>query len=332
MSVLTLIIIIVSFAIIVVVSDFFILRKFRNAYMQILAVLTGGRNRDHQEETYSEDIKFDQFTDHLNDVDEDEDDDNEEQTAKEELSVEINREVEKITEEMRHHEQLREKLEKHYVTLRKVARDMLESLISPPPYISPSDTHIPVPIMDERPLWMDLSRNHIPVGKGDIFAKWSEYVEEMNRITVTKTRVFRSVEAYLFGGYSYPRIEASQEDGRDNFYTVDGMLLLLNSIYFNGQAKLEITDGRRQKRISKNPVLMLDGTPFAKGKSDEISSIEAKVNNLMNTDENWNVEGMDELMELLRKVETIKNEISATLNWFIFDNSEMKMCEMVKND
>ncbi|MGP6239454.1 hypothetical protein ACNF40_03435 [Cuniculiplasma sp. SKW4] len=323
MSIESLIIIIVSFALLLVLSDFFMLRKLRNDVSNMMSLLIGDESHNDPVDIVAGEPQEENYSDESEE---------EEETVKEELKVEINREVEKITEEMRHQEFIREKLEKHYVTLRKVARDMIDSLISPPPYTSPNDTYIPVPVINERPLWVDLAKNHIPSEKGDLLNRWADFVDTMNKITVMKTRVFRNVENYLFGGLNFTRKDSIKSEPQENVYSIDALLKLMNSIFFNEKLKIEVTDGKRGKKLAKSVLLSLGDSNLVSGSNDEISSIEAKINSLLNSEEQYTVEGMNELVELLKNAEKTKSEITDTLNWFIFDNSEMKMCEMVKSD
>ncbi|MGP6206970.1 hypothetical protein ACNF42_02905 [Cuniculiplasma sp. SKW3] len=323
MSIESLIIIIVSFALLLVLSDFFMLRKLRNDVSNMMSLLIGDESHNDPVDIVAGEPQEENYSDESEE---------EEETVKEELKVEINREVEKITEEMRHQEFIREKLEKHYVTLRKVARDMIDSLISPPPYTSPNDTHIPVPVINERPLWVDLAKNHIPSEKGDLLNRWADFVDTMNKITVMKTRVFRNVENYLFGGLNFTRKDSIKSEPQENVYSIDALLKLMNSIFFNEKLKIEVTDGKRGKKLGKAVLLSLGDSNLVSGSNDEISSIEAKINSLLNSEGQYTVEGMNELVELLKNAEKTKSEITDTLNWFIFDNSEMKMCEMVKSD
>lgn len=325
MSIASLIIIIVSFAILLILSDFFILKKLRDDVSNMLNIFIGDESHNDPVHVVAGETDIESY----NDESEEEE---EEEAVKEELKVEINREVEKITEEMRHQEFMREKLEKHYVTLRKVARDMIDSLVSPPPYTSPNDTHIPVPVINERPLWVDLARNHIPTEKGDLLNRWADFVDTMNKITVMKTRAFRNVENYLFGGLNFTRKDGIKSEPQENVYSTDALLKLMNSIFFNEKLKIEVTDSKRGKKLAKTMSLFLGDSNLVMGNADEISSIEAKINSLLNSDGQYNVDGMNELVELLKSAERTKLEITNMLNWFIFDNSEMKMCEMVKSD
>ena len=326
MSILTLFAIIVSFAILLALSDFAIVRKMRNDISRLVDLFTGDDNATDSVHIIGRE------SDIAEEYEEVEEPDEEEDSTKEELKVEIDKEVEKITEEMRHHEIIRERLERHYVTLRRVARDMIDSLISPPPYTSPNDTHIPVPVIDERPLWVDLARNHIPSSTGDLMGRWADFVDSMNKITVTKTRVFRNVENYLFSGLNLTRKDSLRSDSQENSYSAEALIKLMNVIYFKENSKIEVADSKKGRKVSRNMSIFIGDLNLVSGSSEEVSSIEAKINALLSAEGTYNVEGMNELSELLRNAEKLKDDITSILNWFIFDNSEMKMCEMVKND
>ncbi len=323
MSITTLVILIPVFAILVFVSDYLIFRKINYSNMMIMDKIKESQQIEiigepEIEEEYKQD-------------DEGEEDEDESADFREELNVEINREVEKITEEMRHHEQMREKLEKHYVTLRKVARDMLESLVMPEPFVSISESHVAIPVMDERPLWIDLAKNHIPPSRGEMYSKWSSYIEKMNRITEMKVKVLRAAENYLFAGLGYERVNGQDSEPGDKYYSVEGSFEILNSIFYGRPLLMDTIDGRKQKKSSKYLSLIANGKKFAEGRSEEILAIKSKVESLINA-KDFEIAEMKEMRELISGVKEIKGEMEATLNWFIFDNAEMKMCEMVRND
>jgi len=83
------------------------------------------------------------------DIEYDEDsDETQPSVKKEEIKLEVDSEMERINSEMRKNEILMEKLEKHYSSLRKVSKDIMESLTEPTMFQTMSEDYAPVPLMD----------------------------------------------------------------------------------------------------------------------------------------------------------------------------------------
>lgn len=250
---------------------------------------------------------------------------------REEIKLEVDREMERITSEMRRNEMLMEKLEKHYSSLRKVSKDIMESLREPTIFQNMSEDYAPVPLMDSKPLWIDLSKNHIPLERGNLAALWEKYTSQMNIYSHMKLPAIRSMIDFLISPLNYKKVELSDvPDTTEPYYIQKPVIHILNALIL-GHPALEILleEEKPTKRGGKLFTIKLNGDLFAEGKHHDILALQSIIDNLIGI-RNTNVtEEVKNIFSVSEDIEKSISEIKGLLNWFIFEEDNMTQCEMV---
>ncbi len=262
---------------------------------------------------------------------EEEPDDTPPPEKKEEIKLEVDREMERINSEMRRNEMLMEKLEKHYSSLRKVSKDIMESLREPTIFQNMSEDYAPVPLMDSKPLWMDLSKNHIPLDRGNLEELWEKYTDQMNVYSHMKLPAIRSMINYLISPLNYKKVELSDvPETTEPYYIQKPVIHILNALILGSPAlEIIVEEEKSTKKSGKLFTIKLNGDLFAEGKHHDILALQSIINNFIGS-RNTNV--TDEVKNIFAVSEDIKrsiSEIRGLLNWFIFEEDNMTQCEMV---
>lgn len=271
-------------------------------------------------EDFQADIEYDEDSDEI-----------QPSVKKEEIKLEVDSEMERINSEMRKNEILMEKLEKHYSSLRKVSKDIMESLTEPTMFQTMSQDYAPVPLMDSKPLWIDLSRNHIPLERGNLEELWEKYTDQMNVYSHMKLPAISSLIAYLFSPLNYRKVELpGAPNATEPYYIQKPVIHILNALIL-GTPSLEMTVGeeRSVKKSGKLFTIKLNGDLFAEGKHHDILALKSIIDNFIET-RNTNV--TDEVKNIYAIAENIKKSITrirGLLNWFIFEEDNMTQCDMV---
>ncbi len=263
---------------------------------------------------------------------EEEDDEETEHTGKkEEIKLEVDHEMERVNRELKNNEILMEKLEKHYSSLRKVSKDMMESLIDPSPFQSMAEDYVPIPLIDSKPLWLDLSRNHIPTERGNLKEMWEKYTDRMNVYSHMKLPAIKSLVSFLFRNSDYKKIEKSEaSEAREAYYVQQPVTHILNELIF-GNPKVEIIleEEKSSKKTGKFFVLRINNELMAGGKQHDLLAMQSIIQNIVDT-KNTNVtKEIRDISDLVRGIREFISDIRTLLNWFIFEEDNMTQCEIV---
>lgn len=257
--------------------------------------------------------------------------DMDDEVKKEEIKLEIDKDMERINNELKKNELLMEKLEKHYSSLRKVSKDIMESLRDPSLFLSLSEDYAPVPLMDDKPLWIDLSRNHIPVERGNLSDLWEEYVNSMNIYSHLKVPAIRSMRSFIFDGTEYQVVESlDAADKKEGYFLIKPIIHIMNTIV-SGEPKLEISieDDKKPRKGGKQSVIRLNGELFAGGRPSDILTLKSLIQNLAESkDKNYTKE-VYEIIDLRNKIKNKIEVIKELLNWFIFEEDNMTQCDII---
>jgi hypothetical protein len=286
--------------------------------------------------SYSTAIKdFDPAEDEIEEIqtqEYDEDEDEDKILKREEIKLEIDRDAERRSDEIKRNELLLEKLEKHYSTLRKVSKDMLESIINPPEFSKLSDNYVPIPLMDEKPLWLDLANNHIPKTKGDLSALWSLYVQIMNQYSHERTEVIKSLRRSIFGNTDYNKSDMEVDlEKSENFYYSEPLVYIANKIFFGSpEIHFKIEELKRGKRGNGIAVLKLNDQNFIQGKSSELLALQSIFEEIIEKRDTSLTEETRNLKQSLGHLKNIIMDIKELLNWFIFEEDNMTQCDMLE--
>ncbi|MHB1440202.1 MAG: hypothetical protein ACYCSO_03680 [Cuniculiplasma sp.] len=320
------IIILITLLILVALSiilSIYNLRTVRNFFKKYDEDMESYRNSTTEFEQ-----EFDQPMEAMDMEEVDEDD---ESQRKEEIRLEIDRDMERLNNEIKKNELIMEKLEKHYSTLRKVSKDMMESIIDPTRFSSFSDNYTPIPLMYEKPMWSDLGRNHIPKDQGGLNELWDKYVELTNVYSHQKTEAIKGILNHIFGGSDYVRVDKSDnEERRDSYYHANPILLILNNLYFGSpEISFKVDEIRRDRKLGKFSVLSVNKEEFIHGKTPEIMAFISIFQEIL-LNKNYSI--CDETMALSKtkiQIEAIIKDIKKLLNWFIFEEDNMIQCDMM---
>lgn len=289
---------------------------------------------------YEEDIENYKTT--VNDFEEDftispddeieEDDEIEKEHTREEVKLEIDKDMERLTNEIRKNELLMEKMEKHYSTLRKVSKDMMESIIPPTKFQSFSDTYAPIPLIDEKPLWNDLVRNHIPSDQGNLYEMWGKYVELTAKYSHQKVESIKGILDKIFGRTEYRRLDQSDiNNSGETYYAAKPVLHILNNLFFNEpEIQFLLEDGKKEKKLGRSSTLLVNNEEFIHGKTSEVMAFQSMFREILDT-KNYSIcKETQKQKELKSEIDDIIKNIKKLLNWFIFEEDNMIQCKMLE--
>ncbi len=262
-------------------------------------------------------------------LDEEED---EKDQIREEVKLEIDRDMERLSSELRKNELLMEKMEKHYSTLRKVSKDMMESIIPPSKFQSFSDTYTPIPLIGEKPLWNDLAKNHIPSDQGDLYELWEKYVSLTGEYSHQKMEAIRGIQDRVFGSTEYRRSDAAENaNNKESFYYAKPILQILNNLFFDmPEVDFKYEDGKKEKKIGRVSSLLVGNEDFIHGKMSELMAFESLFKEILQ-EKNFSIcKETLKLKELKDEIEAMIKSIRKLLNWFIFEEDNMVQCKMLE--
>ncbi|MGP6219853.1 hypothetical protein [Caldiplasma sukawensis] len=240
----------------------------------------------------------------------------------------IKRELENEILRKKEIEEIQKKLTEHYSILRKAARDMLSSLKSPPEIRGPHIDHVPIPLIEKNNLWKDLCENHMSMEGRNPEKIWENYVDLINTYSNNVPQAFRSIQEFLFSGIKIKNHGESHEQNED-VYMVNGLSQLLTNLIIKRKITISYNEVKRGRK-GKSKEILIDG--------DRLCVInEISANEIMERLELM-VEGKNlpqsiiNMQKMNEQLHDMKKRIEEYLNWFIFENSNMTECEVVKNE
>ena len=314
------VLVIAGFSLILTFFNFRAIRLFSRKYEEDIENYKTSINEYEEDFTVSPDEEME------------EDEEIEKEHTREEVKLEIDKDMERLTNEIRKNELLMEKMEKHYSTLRKVSKDMMESIIPPTKFQSLSETYAPIPLIDEKPLWNDLVRNHIPSEQGNLYEMWGKYVELTGEYSHQKIESIRGILEKIFGRTEYRKLDRSDNAvNGDTYYTVKPVLHILNNLFFDEpEIQFQIEDGKKEKKLGRSSSLLINNEEFIHGKTSEVMAFQSMFREILDT-KNYSIcRETQRQKELKSEIENIIKSIRKLLNWFIFEEDNMIQCKMLE--
>lgn len=225
-------------------------------------------------------------------------------------------------------EELQNKLTEHYSILRKAARDMLSSLKSPPEISGPHINHVPIPLIEKNNLWKDLCENHMS-GEGKNPEKiWETYVDLINTYSNNVPQAFRSIQELLFSGIKIKNNEETHEQNED-VYMIKGLSELLTNLIIKRKLSMSYNEVRKGRK-GKLREILINGEKLCVINENSATEIMERLELII---EGKNLpQSIINMQKMNEQLHEMKKKIEDYLNWFIFENSNMTECVVVKNE
>ncbi|MHB1493037.1 MAG: hypothetical protein ACYCR7_02920 [Thermoplasmataceae archaeon] len=233
-------------------------------------------------------------------------------------------------------EELKKKRDSHLQILKKVADDMIKSFVDPWPIASLSTVIPAIPKRNERPLWDDLSTNHLSSINRNFAEQYDRYntaVLDYARYLPNLLRMFQSALLLTPEGI-VKDIDVNIKDSPDVILYRKEFLFGMINFRLGFQAEPDIKFERKVKRIghgSSHSILYMDNIPMGIVPDGMNENFSKAMESTLNVDD----EGVElasavkEVMQLKKSIITLKQEAVRNLNEFLKTDALFGGCSLI---
>lgn len=233
-------------------------------------------------------------------------------------------------------EELKKKRDGHLQILKKVADDMIKSFVDPWPIASLSTVIPAIPKRNERPLWDDLSTNHllsINMNFAEQYDRYNTAVLDYARHLPNLLRMFQSSLLLTPEGI-VKDIDVNIKDSPDVILYRKEFLFGMINFRLDFRAEPDIKLERKVKRIghgSSHSILYMDDIPMGIVPDGMNKNFSKAMESILNVDD----EGVElanavkQVMQLKESIIALKQEAVGNLNEFLKTDALSGGCSLI---
>lgn len=230
----------------------------------------------------------------------------------------------------------KKKISVHQSILRKVADDMIRSIVSPWPIQSMANTIPAMPKIAERPLWEDLVNNHVTTIDKSFGEKFDEYQRLIMEYARELPLLAREIQRYLTlnpSGIVNDFESNSKESPREIIYKRDLLFTLIN-FRLGYIDRPEIKTEQKQKKLSRTGIvttLYFGNTPVAIIPQSFSIEFNSRIKNIIESQESqdkYELE-LEKAVQLKDKITSLKEECTESLTVLIRSETLYGRCNLI---